>query len=153
MAREPALVNEVVRRSVAIKARVVAEDPDDRGPRAILNYGHTVGHALERTLGYGALRHGEAVAWGMEVAARLSVLAGFCLPDTADAQRSLLTAYGLLDQKPAASVPELLVAMRHDKKSRHGRPRWVLLRAVGQPEFDVVVEPDHVASAIHEVLA
>jgi 3-dehydroquinate synthase len=151
--REPALVGEVVRRSVAIKARIVAADPGDRGSRAILNYGHTVGHALERTMGYGTLRHGEAVAWGMQVAGRLSLLSGLCSPDTVQAQASLLAAYGLLDRKPRVSGTDLLAAMRHDKKSRQGEPRWVLLRDLGKPEFGVPVQRDHVESAIDGVLA
>src|SRR5437764_13545054 len=69
-------IDEAIRRAIRIKADVVARDPDETGERAILNYGHTVGHALERAAGYGKLRHGEAVAWGMEVAARLSVMTG-----------------------------------------------------------------------------
>src|SRR4029077_12709993 len=67
--RNPAAVREAVARAIAIKAAVVARDQKETGERAILNYGHTVGHALERAVGFGKIRHGQAVAWGMEVAA------------------------------------------------------------------------------------
>jgi 3-dehydroquinate synthetase len=69
------------------------------------------------------------------------------------AQASLLAAYGLLDRKPRVSGTDLLAAMRHDKKSRQGEPRWVLLRDLGKPEFGVPVQRDHVESAIDGVLA
>src|SRR6266581_4557946 len=65
----PPIVREAIVRAIAIKASVIGRDPNESGLRAILNYGHTVAHALERAAGYGRLRHGEAVAWGMEVAA------------------------------------------------------------------------------------
>src|SRR5205814_10162223 len=108
--REPAAVREAVSRAIAVKAAVVAEDPQESGPRAILNYGHTVGHALERAAGFGRLRHGEAVAWGMEVAARISVLTGACRPDAVAPQRTPLGDTGLLAAPPAIERAALLEA-------------------------------------------
>jgi len=150
--REPAAVREAVTRAIAVKAAVVAEDPEERGPRAILNYGHTVGHALERAAGFGRLRHGEAVAWGMEVAGHLSVATGTCSPQAVEPQHALLRDTGLLRDRPAVARSAVLDAMRHDKKSRAGEPRWVLLREIGHAEYGRSVDPSMVEASLAEVL-
>src|SRR6266851_3018376 len=152
LGREPSVLREAVVRAIRIKARVVASDPFETGPRAILNYGHTVAHALERVAGYGQLRHGEAVAWGMAVAARLSVISMACSASAAELQDSLLRASGLLETRPDVRVAHLIDAMRHDKKSRDGKPRWVLLRDIGEVEYGRQVNASLVESALHEVL-
>ena len=150
--REPSAVREAVGRAIAIKAAVVAEDPQESGARAILNYGHTVGHALERAAGFGQLRHGEAVAWGMEVAALISLRTGTCLPEAIEAQHGLLRDAGLLADRPAIASAKLIDAMRHDKKSRAGELRWVLLREVGRADYGQSVDSSVVESALAEVL-
>ena len=150
--REPSAVREAVGRAIAIKAAVVAEDPQETGRRAILNYGHTVGHALERAAGFGRLRHGEAVAWGMEVAALISQQTGACLPDVVEIQHGLLRDAGLLADRPAIAPAKLIDAMRHDKKSRAGELRWVLLREVGRADYGQSVDSSVVESALAEVL-
>jgi shikimate kinase/3-dehydroquinate synthase len=150
--REPPAVREAVGRAIAIKAAVVAQDPQETGVRAILNYGHTVAHALERAAGFGTLRHGEAVAWGMEVAALISLRTGACGPETVALQHSLLRVGGLLADRPAVAHAELIEAMRHDKKSRAGELRWVLLREIGRAEYGQSVEPSVVESSLAEVL-
>src|SRR4029077_5356849 len=99
--RDPSILRDAVARAIGIKAAVVATDPNETRERAVLNYGHTVGHALERAVGFGQLRHGQAVAWGMEVAANISLLTGTCAPETVAAQRDLLTGAGLLADRPA----------------------------------------------------
>jgi len=152
MHREPAVLREAVARAIGIKADVVARDPYETGPRAILNYGHTVAHALERAAGYGQLRHGEAVAWGMAVAARLSVMTESCLATAAESQDSLLRASGLLATRPAVPSADLIEAMRHDKKSRDGRLRWVLLREIGRVEYGRQVNAGTVEAALAEVM-
>jgi 3-dehydroquinate synthase len=149
--REPLAVHEAIGRAIAIKASVVAQDPDEHGPRALLNYGHTVGHALERAAGFGRLRHGEAVAWGMEVAGRLSVLAGFCPADAIATQHALLSDSGLLISPPMVDRTVLLEAMRHDKKSQAGELRWVLLREIGRAEYGQSVDPSLVEASLAEV--
>lgn len=153
LARDESAVGEAVTRAIRIKASVVARDPEERHERAILNYGHTVGHALERALGYGRVRHGEAVAWGMEVAARISLLGGDCTENAARVQRELLDQAGLLVNRPVVSRSELLAALRHDKKSRAGEPRWILLRDIGRAEYGRQVDAAIVASALGEVLS
>jgi shikimate kinase / 3-dehydroquinate synthase len=150
--REPGVLRDAVSRSIAIKADIVTRDPQERGERALLNYGHTVGHALERAAGFGALRHGVAVAWGMEVAARISVLTGACAPEVVARQSSLLRAAGLLTAAPSVDRADLLRAMRHDKKSRSGQLRWVLLRDAGRAVYGQQVEPAVVDAALSEVL-
>jgi 3-dehydroquinate synthase len=150
--REPAAVREAVGRAIAIKAAVVAEDPQENGARAILNYGHTVAHALERAAGFGKLRHGEAVAWGMEVAAQISVRTGACPPESVAMQHALLHDAGLLAERPAVAHEKLIDAMRHDKKSRAGQLRWVLLREIGRAEYGRSVDPAVVEASLGEVL-
>lgn len=151
-ARDWQAVREAVTRAVGIKASVVAADPIETGRRAILNYGHTVGHALERALGYGTMRHGEAVAWGMEVAAELSLATGRCRPGVLETQRALLREQGLLAARPRVGRAELLSAMQHDKKSRDGVVRWVLLRDIGDAEWRCEVTQDQVDRALDKVL-
>jgi len=150
--RNPSFVRDAVAGAIGIKAAVVAGDPNETGQRAILNYGHTVGHALERALGFGRLRHGQTVAWGMEVAARISLLAGTCGPESVTAQRALLCDAGQLADRPAVSHAKLIDAMRHDKKSQSGEPRWVLLREIGRADYGQVVDPSIVRAALAEVL-
>jgi 3-dehydroquinate synthase len=152
LSRESGSVREAVTRAIRIKAAVVAHDPNEIGERAILNYGHTVGHALERVLGFGRIRHGEAVAWGMEVAAQISLLAGACTVDTVAAQHALLDDTGLLTERPAVDHAKLLEAMRHDKKSQSGQSRWVLLREIGRAEYGQRVDPSIVRAALAHVL-
>ena len=150
--REPQTLRQAISRSIAIKAGIVATDPQERGDRALLNYGHTVGHALERAVGFGKLRHGVAVAWGMEVAARISLLTQTCAPEAAAAQHALLDAAGLLSSRPVVRRSDLMEAMRHDKKSRSGELRWVLLLEAGRATYGQAVDPAVVDTALSEVL-
>ncbi|VVM04994.1 3-dehydroquinate synthase [Methylacidimicrobium cyclopophantes] len=124
----------LVRRSVQIKAAVVAEDErETTGRRAVLNFGHTTGHALEAALGYGTLVHGEAVGLGMRVAALLSQrLCG--LPERAgELLDRLLERHGLPRAIPGVSLFRIREALLVDKKRERGANRWVLLRALGDP--------------------
>lgn len=124
-------IAELVRRAVEIKAEVVARDPEESGRRQILNFGHTLGHALESTAGFAGL-HGEAVAAGMVLEARRGEADGVTSPETADRLRSLIRACGIrpwpLDRH---SPEEVLAAARRDKKSREGGVRLVLLEGIG----------------------
>jgi 3-dehydroquinate synthase len=118
--------------AVRIKATVVAADEREASLREILNYGHTLGHALERLAGYEGLRHGEAVAIGMVFAARVAELAGVAAPGLASGHRELLTAVGLPTGGVAGDADTVLDAMATDKKAR-GAVRLVLLREPGSP--------------------
>jgi len=126
----PAL-ERVVRRSVEIKAAVVAADEREKGKRAILNFGHTVGHAIEATSKY-EVSHGEAVAIGMVYESRLAELLGIAAAGTARRVVSVLEQLHLPIERPDASqVDDLIDAMRSDKKVREGRIRLALPRAIG----------------------
>jgi 3-dehydroquinate synthetase len=121
----------VVARSVAIKASVVAHDEREGGMRKILNFGHTLGHALESESGF-ALRHGEAVAAGMALEARLAEAMGMAESGTASRITRLLAAAGLPSGRPAALAPEaVLAATRGDKKARAGVVEYALPVRIG----------------------
>ena len=125
--REPDALEHAIRRCCEIKAEVVAEDEREAGRRAILNFGHTFGHAIEHSQGYGEWLHGEAVAAGMIMAAKLSGL------DAADVQRlaDLVEAAGLPVAPPAIAAPDWKRAMGMDKKVKGKQLRFVLLKAIG----------------------
>lgn len=130
-ARDGAVLQEVVRRSVEIKAQVVAQDERESGVRAVLNFGHTVAHAIEARAGFTA-SHGEAVAVGMVVEARLGETLGVTAPGTADRIAVALARYHLPLGLPRAVGPtELLDAMRHDKKARAAEIRFALPSRIG----------------------
>ncbi len=134
-ARDPASLIEIVRRSCENKARVVAADEreEEGGSRALLNFGHTFGHAIETATGYRTLLHGEAVAIGMVMAARFSCELGWIGADDVREITALLAGFGLPVAPPSGlDAQELLSLMRGDKKSNAGRIRLVLLRQIGE---------------------
>ncbi|MBI3081555.1 MAG: 3-dehydroquinate synthase, partial [Gemmatimonadetes bacterium] len=125
-------LHEVVERSVTIKAGVVGEDERERGRRAILNFGHTIAHALEAVTGY-TLLHGEAVAIGMAAEARLGRALGITAPEAVPTLLRTLETYGLPTRSPAdADAGRLLESMRHDKKTREASVRFALLKTIGE---------------------
>jgi 3-dehydroquinate synthase len=127
-ARDPAALGFAIRRSCEIKAAVVAADEREHGARALLNFGHTFGHAIENALGYGEWLHGEAVAAGMVMAARLS---GIDVPEV-DRLRRMLETAGLPASPPDVEPDALRAAMDLDKKATAGRLRFVLLKRIGE---------------------
>ena len=131
VARDPEALDEIVARSVAIKADVVADDAKESGHRAVLNFGHTVGHAVETVSGYGLL-HGEAVAIGMAVEAALGTAMGITSVGTVDRLRRALEALNLPTDPGDASPDAILEAMAHDKKSRGGTVKFAFLKEIGQ---------------------
>lgn len=140
-ARDNAALTEAIYRSCAIKADVVAKDERESGVRALLNLGHTFGHAMETAQGYGNWLHGEAVGTGMLMAADLSARCGWLKAADVARTRALIEAAGLPVTPPAdMSAEQFLALMAVDKKVLDGRLRLVLLRALGQAvvtdEFD-----------------
>lgn len=131
-ARDPDALRVAVQRSCEIKAAVVAADEREGGLRAILNFGHTFGHALETGLGYGRLLHGEAVALGMLMAAELSVRLLQAPADLVGRMRAMLDAAGLPTRAPHLPADRFLALMRGDKKSQSGLVRYVLIEHIGQ---------------------
>src|SRR6201993_3249345 len=123
---------ELIRRAVAVKAAVVAADEKESQLREILNYGHTLAHAIERRERY-QWRHGAAVSVGLVFAAELGRLAGRLDDDTAERHRSILTSLGLPVSYDADALPQLLEYMAGDKKTRAGVLRFVVLDGLGKP--------------------
>lgn len=146
--KDEAVLEEVVFRSAGIKARVVEQDEMDLGLRNILNFGHTVGHAIESVSGFG-VGHGQAVAMGMIAAARIACRMGLFKDGELTRLRSLIEAAGLPVEMPRLNVKKVIQAMKHDKKISGGRVRFVLPRAIG----DVFVTDEVSLSLVEEVLA
>ena len=144
VARDPDALGHAIRRSCELKAEVVSEDEREAGRRAILNFGHTFGHAIEHCQGYGEWLHGEAVAAGMIMAARLSGLAD------ADIERlaHLVAAAGLPVKPPAIAPDDWMHAMGMDKKVQGKQLRFVLLNALGES----CVSSDYDDDRLNEVL-
>ena len=147
-AGERELFAQIVARCCAIKAEVVAGDErEESGLRAILNFGHTLGHAIEKASGYGKILHGEAVAVGMVAAARLSArLTGLPVADVARIEK-LLAQLALPVHAPGLAWPELKAAMKLDKKAQGGVPRFVLLKKIGEAVTGYAV-PEDILEAI-----
>ena len=129
----PRAVRVMIERACRVKARVVSRDErETTGVRAALNFGHTLGHALEAATGYRRWTHGEAIAIGMCAAADLSVETGRCAPEPFERLFRLLQVSGLPTRASRVSRHAVFRALSYDKKFIHGRPRWVLLRRIGQ---------------------
>ncbi|MBT3449219.1 MAG: 3-dehydroquinate synthase [Bacteroidetes Order II. Incertae sedis bacterium] len=130
LARDPAVIDDLVYRAAAIKAEVVSEDEFERGRRAILNYGHTFGHALEKVLGYGVLTHGEAVTVGMRAALFMS--RRFSRKIDQERVDRILLQIPIPPIPATISIANVREAMASDKKRESDRLRFVLLKKIGQ---------------------
>lgn len=147
LARQPDVLEELVTRCVRAKAAVVAADERDAAGRLVLNYGHTLGHALERLDGFGRRSHGEAISVGMVFAARLSEALGVGPPGLAERHARLLSSLGLPVSGPVSDAERVLEAIRVDKKYRAG-VRFVLLADLGAPRVVGDVEERLVRGAL-----
>lgn len=134
---------EIIRKACLFKAQVVEEDEFEKGRRVILNYGHTIGHALEVETSYGVYRHGEAVAIGMAGAALIGELTGLSQPGVWEQTIEILTLYGLPVELPEISAEMLLERMNLDKKVKNQKIRWIIT-----PELGEVVIKDNLPSNI-----
>lgn len=150
LARDPGAMERLVARCVRAKAAVVAADERDTGRRLVLNYGHTLGHALERLDAFAGRSHGEAVAVGLVFAARLAERLELGPPGLAARHVRLLKSLGLDPEGPLPASDEILAAMRMDKKYRGG-VRFVLLEDVGRPRVVEGVGEDLVAATLKEL--
>lgn len=150
---EPGVIEHAVACCAELKARIVEHDEHDRlGVREVLNFGHTVGHALEKFCGYGKFRHGEAVLWGMRVAVALSETRGHL----ASSERARIDA--LLQAIPTPRLPRNLKLenvvrlIQFDKKKYRGKVRFVLLKRIGKACLDPGVSESELREALQEVL-
>ena len=145
---DPDALTHVVRSSVAIKAGLVSRDErDTKGVRAVLNYGHTAGHALETLTGH-ELRHGEAVAMGMEIAAKISAELGHIEEVDVERQSSLLEKLGLRRAPPILEVESIVEIMRRDKKAEMGSIRFVLPTGIGTTPVLSAVQDDLISKVL-----
>lgn len=151
--REPAALAYAIHRSCEVKAIIVAADEREKGERALLNLGHTFGHAIESGMGYGVWLHGEAVAAGMILAADLSQRSGWLNTTDIDRTKALLQAAHLPVMAPRLGVEKYLDLMGLDKKVADGVIRLVLLKGIGQAVFTADYSPQllkQTLAAIHD---
>jgi len=141
---------DLLARSIQVKIEIVQQDPFEQARRAVLNLGHTTGHALERLSGF-SMRHGEGVAIGMIAAARISKALGRAAPGLADEIAGVLSAAGLPVTCPALPATSITAAMRHDKKRRGKRLRWVLPTEIGTVDLADDVPEAVVLAVLHEM--
>ena len=128
----------IIRRSCEIKAEVVTQDERESGLRKILNYGHTIGHALEAVTHYRRLKHGEAVGYGMKAAANMALKSGLLAKDERAAIDAGVDALGCLPHIHDLQVPDILAAMTLDKKASQGKVPLILPTTIGE----VIVRDD-----------
>jgi len=149
MSREPEAITDMIKRSIANKASVVAEDEREAGVRALLNFGHSFAHALETLTDYRQYLHGEAVAIGMMVASRLSEFRGFCEPGFSDRLGVLLQKFDLpLDLPKTLGPDDMLETMKLDKKVIAGSARLILLKSAGHGFIDSSSDKLQIGTAI-----
>jgi 3-dehydroquinate synthase len=148
LARDPAALAHVVKRSVEIKAAVVAADERESGERALLNFGHTFGHAIEAGVGYGNWLHGEAVGAGMAMAADLSARLGLLDGASVERLRRVLERAGLPIAGPRLDADRYVELMAIDKKVRDGRTPFVLLSRLGAAVIRSDVAPEAVRATL-----
>jgi 3-dehydroquinate synthetase len=151
--RKPTELAEVVARCCEIKADVVRQDETETGLRAILNFGHTIGHALENISGYGTYLHGEAISIGQVAAAKISVaLTGLAKEEAARIEKLFLRAGLPVAVKLSPSRrARLLQAMQLDKKVSAGQVKFVLARKIGEVESGHKVPPDLIEKVLTEL--
>jgi 3-dehydroquinate synthase len=148
--RDGAALDFVIERAVAQKARVVSRDERESGLREILNFGHTIAHALESVTRYRRYLHGEAVGWGMIAASKLSVATGLFSQKDAGRLTDLIARVGPLPSWPSASAAQLIQAMQADKKSRGGHLRFVLPQRIGKVRCGVQPDPQMLHGILRE---
>ena len=148
LARDRGALMYAVRRSCELKAAVVSQDEREAGMRALLNFGHTFGHAIETATGFGPWLHGEAVAAGMVMAAQLSSRAGMLAARDAQRIEALVARAGLPTRAPKLAPERWRELIALDKKSAGGRVRFVLLEGVGRAKLEAGVDERLVDEAI-----
>jgi 3-dehydroquinate synthase len=148
---DPAVLQAVIQRCCELKARIVAEDErETTGRRAILNYGHTFGHAIEAVFGYGSFPHGHAVAMGMQAAACLGQQLGTVDEVFVERQSRLLAALDIPRTFPAGRHEELWQAMQHDKKAASGQVRFIIPAGLGEVRLMTGIDRSQVLQAMQQ---
>jgi 3-dehydroquinate synthase len=150
-AREPATVDRIIAGSCRLKASVVERDERESALRMVLNYGHTIGHAIEAATGFAQLTHGEAVSLGIAAEAALAVRLGLASAATRERQERLLACLGLPIRMGALDPRVVLDAMAHDKKGRDGRVPFVLAPEIGSFKVVTDVQAEDVRAALDDI--
>lgn len=138
----------IIRKSCSIKASIVQQDEMDHGPRMLLNYGHTIGHAIEAATGYGLFRHGEAISLGMEGAAYIAAAVGIMKENYRSRQSKLLAGAGLPIRFPDMDIEKVFNLMKSDKKSQKGHIRFVLPKSPGDSAVFSNITEDCIKNAL-----
>jgi 3-dehydroquinate synthase len=151
--RDPGALRDIVARSCRLKARVVVEDErEETGTRAVLNFGHTIAHAIEAVAGYeGAITHGEAVAAGMVAESHLAARLGWVDDTFVDRLVQLLERFGLPTRFASLDLDRLERAMSHDKKNQQGKVRFVLPHGLGRVELTAAPSPHQVRMVLRSL--
>jgi 3-dehydroquinate synthase len=147
----PELVGPVIADCCAIKAAIVSADERESGPRRVLNFGHTAGHAIEAVTGYRRFRHGEAVGWGMLAAGELAVARGLLAAVSLSALRALIMQLGPLPPVADLAISDLLDSIRRDKKVADGRLHFVLPTGIGATAIVDDVSAKELTAALKKV--
>lgn len=153
LTREPKSLKRSILAALQVKARIVERDEREQGVRQKLNFGHTIGHALEASTGYRGLRHGEAVGWGMLVATRLAERLGLAPPQATRRIDALVRRVGSLPKPPGLPPARLYRQLFADKKKREDDLRFVLPRRIGRVEIVGGIARDEIEAALREVLS
>ncbi len=149
LAKDKAIIEQAVKRAAALKVEIVALDEKEKEIRMLLNFGHTIGHALESFLAYQSIKHGEAVALGMIAAVHLSLLKGTLDPGVLERLTALLKFAGLPTVFPAGvKVEGLLAKLSQDKKHIQKKLRWVLLKNIGQAYLEENLSTEQIVSTL-----
>jgi 3-dehydroquinate synthase len=152
LAQEPDIVDELICRAVRVKAEVVSADEREGDLRRILNFGHTVGHAIEAETHYIRFLHGEAIAWGMLVAIRLAELTGDVRASDAESMRRLIHLYGPVPSASGLDTHSLVARLAKDKKTVQGSVHFVLPKAIGHVKICPGIDLEKIHQAICESL-
>lgn len=152
LALEPGVTDQLIAAAVKIKAEVVTADEREGDLRRILNFGHTIGHAIEAETAYVRLLHGEAVAWGMLAATRLAELTGTLKGTEADRIARVITSYGPLPAIGDLQPDRLLARLSHDKKTLQGKVHFVLPSTIGAVKIMSGIDPALIRQAAAEAL-
>jgi 3-dehydroquinate synthase len=148
------LLHDIINRSCQAKAHVVSQDEKEAGLRAILNYGHTIGHAVESLTGYRVINHGEGVAIGMVAAGELAIALELWNRDDADRQRRLIEKAGLPTALPAnISIDDILDSVQTDKKVKDGKVRFILPTQIGAAKDTDQVTSEHIRAVLQNMSA
>ncbi|MCX7678865.1 MAG: 3-dehydroquinate synthase, partial [Spirochaetes bacterium] len=147
------VLEEMIFLSASFKAAIVGQDVREADKRAILNFGHTVGHAIESWMRYKTVSHGTAVAWGIKAETEISRRIGFLTKIEAEKINELLQKYDLLDTSVSINPEGLLAHMKFDKKNVKDSLRFVLLKKIGEPVYNIEVSEDLVIDVLEKLIA